>query len=105
MDLAVLVMDLGEAPGRSSGSFRRCAVLPSRYRRTSPKDIVVLRREFAHFLAIAKGSVMEVETLIMLTVQLSYVPKPVRLLSDGRDRQMLAIVAAAPGACPIPRTS
>lgn len=30
-------------------------------------------REFAHFLSIAKGSVMEVETLIMLTSRLGYV--------------------------------
>lgn len=33
-------------------------------------------REYAHFLAVAKGSLMEVETLVLLAVRLAYIAEP-----------------------------
>jgi four helix bundle protein len=34
------------------------------------------RREFAHFVAVARGSVTEVETLLLVARNLDYVPSP-----------------------------
>lgn len=44
------------------------------------------RRDYANFLAVAKGSLMETETFVMLTVRLNY-------LSDDQAAPVLRLIA------------
>jgi four helix bundle protein len=43
------------------------------------------RRDYAHFVAIAKGSLMETETLVMLSVRLNYV-------TEGEAQPVLSLI-------------
>ncbi len=78
MDLVVLIYGLAE-------SFPKTEI----YRLTSQIPLAVFsvpgnidegngrssRKEYAHFLSIAKGSLMETETYVFLAVRLGYVPQ------------------------------
>lgn len=75
MDLAVLVYDLASR-FPSSENYRltqqltRAAIsVPANIAEGHARSTV---RDYAHFLAIAKGSLMETETFVMLAVRLKY---------------------------------
>jgi four helix bundle protein len=76
MDLAVLIYQLaGKLP--SCESYRLVAQM-TRAAASVPANIAegnvrATRRDYANFLAIAKGSLMETETFVMLAVRLQYV--------------------------------
>jgi len=44
------------------------------------------RRDYANFLSVAKGSLMETETFLILAVRLGYIDQPSAVLGDD-DRQ------------------
>ncbi len=74
-DLAVVIDQLaGQLP--SCESYRLAAQM-SRAAASVPANIAegtvrATRRDYANFLAIAKGSLMEIETIVMLAVRLQY---------------------------------
>jgi four helix bundle protein len=76
MDLAVLIYQLaGKLP--PSESYRLVAQM-TRAAASVPANVAegnarATRRDYANFLAIAKGSLMETETFVMLAVRLKYV--------------------------------
>jgi four helix bundle protein len=78
MDLAVLVYEVTKRfPAHET--YRLVAQL-TRAAASVPANIAEgharsSRRDFANFLAIAKGSLMEAETFVMLAVRLGYVTK------------------------------
>jgi four helix bundle protein len=88
MDLAVIAYRLSsnfprEETFRLTGQLTRAASsIPANiaegFSRGSPKD-------YAHFLSIAKGSLMELETFVMLAVRLGY-------LGDDQASEALGLV-------------
>ncbi len=88
MDLAVLVYRLS-AGFPSSEKYRLVDQL-TRSAASVPANIAegrgrATRREFANFLAIAKGSLMETETYLALSIRLGY-------LSESQAQPALALV-------------
>ena len=98
MDLTVEVYECrcalppSEAPAhRRSSRGRRL-----RFRRTSRREMRVAPRDYAHFLSIARGRVLEVETFLMLAARLGLRrrrswpdPRP-----DRRDHCQLMLACA-----------
>ena len=76
MDLAVAVHQLSgqfpktEAYGLTQQLTRAAASIPANIAEGSARSS---RKDYANFLAIAKGSLMEAETFLMLAVRLGYV--------------------------------
>lgn len=76
MDLAVLIYQLSakfpacEAYGLAAQVTRSAASVPANIAEGRGR---VTKPDFAHFVAIAKGSLMETETFVMLAVRLGYV--------------------------------
>ncbi len=76
MDLADLVYDLTESFPKSEGfgltaQITRAAVsVPSNIAEGQARSTA---KDFAHFLAIARGSLMETETLLMVAMRRAYV--------------------------------
>jgi len=88
MDLAVQVYQLA-AKFPSTENYRLTAQI-SRAVASVPANIAegharATRRDYANFLAIAKGSLMETETFLMLAVRLNY-------LSQEESRSALELV-------------
>ena len=76
MDLAVLIYQLA-AKLPSAETYRLVAQM-TRAAASVPANVAegnarASRRDYANFLAIAKGSLMETETFVMLAVRLKYV--------------------------------
>jgi four helix bundle protein len=75
MDLAVVIYRLSrkfpstEAYGLVSQITRSAASVPAN---TAEGRGRATKRDFAHFLAVAKGSLMETETFLMLAVRLEH---------------------------------
>ena len=75
MDLAVLIYRLS-SKFPSSETYRLVAQV-TRSASSVPANIAegharATKRDYSHFLAIAKGSLMETETFVMLSVRLGY---------------------------------
>lgn len=53
------------------------------------------RRDYAHFVSIAKGSLAELETFLLLTIELELAPRaaidPVMVLADEVGRMLTAL--------------
>lgn len=82
MDLAVLVYQLTERLPKTE-QYRVVAQI-TRAAASVPANIAEghargSARDYAHFLAISKGSLMETETFVMLAARLKYI-------SDARNR-------------------
>jgi four helix bundle protein len=76
MDLAVEVYRLSER--LPSNEIYRLVSQMTRSAASVPANIAegherATRRDYSHFLAIAKGSLMETQTFVMLSVRLDYV--------------------------------
>lgn len=75
MDLAVLVYRLTSS--FPSNEIYRLVAQVTRSASSVPANIAegharATRRDYSHFLAIAKGSLMETETFVMLAIRLGY---------------------------------
>jgi four helix bundle protein len=88
MDLAVEVYRVAagfpayERYGFTSQLTRAAVSVPANIAEGSGRGSI---REYAHFVSIARGSLMETETLIMLAVRLGYA-------TDGQVRPILDLV-------------
>lgn len=78
MDLVVLIYGLAESFPRTetyrltSQITRAVVSVPANITEGNARSS---RKDYAHFLSIAKGSLMETETYIFLAVRLGYAPK------------------------------
>lgn len=98
MDLAVIVYRLArrfprsETYGLISQMTRAIASVPANIAEGSARGT---RRDYAHFLAIAKGSLMEAETLLTLCEQIGWFPpqetQTLRQLLDEVSRMLTTL--------------
>src|SRR5262245_17832035 len=88
MDLATMVYRLSrslpksETYGLTSQLTRAAASVPANVAEGSARSS---RKDYANFLAIAKGSLMEAETFLMLTVRLEY-------LTESETRSAMSLI-------------
>jgi four helix bundle protein len=50
------------------------------------------RKEYSHFLAIARGSLMETETYVILAIRLGYIDEPAAALAFGLIDEISRII-------------
>src|SRR5438270_10043122 len=104
MDLAVLIYRL-TSKFPSNEMYRLVSQL-TRSAASVPANIAegharATKRDYVHFLAIAKGSLMETETFVMLSVRLTYVAQvdaqPALLLITEISKMLTALRARLSG--------